>query len=797
MTRYQQVIRWSAWILAGLLGVLIILVLMLHFWLARSPEIGSQVIDRVERLTGMHLIVSSVDARLGWYGPELVFRDAKIVLPNQTQPLIRARAGRVGFDLWRAIRTGRLASGRVVLEGAATDVVLTEHGVEFRGQGDWSETADVAHLALNDLPVGHVRIEDSSFTIQDERRGTAPWKVTQVALELERDVDALHLKGHVHLAASPGSEVAIDAHLNGQLDDLASVQWRAHIRFVRADLGPWASLWPTVAWLPRHAAGDLDVDADGAASVLTHVTARVDLHDVQLQQGPVIKTLAGQAIILHHAQAWSATAKDLTIESSGRSWRHGAFSVDLGFSDHRLVGGSIKSAGIDLSALSILSPLAPQDQVREALSALHPEGVLRAVDLTATKDAVSGAWRVTGAAGFKGVAIGALGPLPGIGRLDGQLTANGNHGRIDLTAEALTLDLQRVLRAPVYGDHLKALMTYRFETDGFHYVVRDLAAHSKDGSVSGGGSGWVPSNASESPHIDLDLNLKDISAQAAPQYLPGKIIPAGPMHWLDAAFISGTVPEAHLQLTGETRRFPFREGGGLFRVTLRFADMHLHYQDGFQDVEEATGTAEFKNQGFSVQASHARIGGLQVRDSTAGMVDFKDGQLTALAHVSGDVRDALSFLKGSPVGPSLGAYFSKITGQGPMTADVTLALPFKNFAERSIQVDGRLNHAEGKLPGIDDEFRDVSGAFSIHGLEIAVPDMTPLPSAGRCICMWRRCLVPARCSANGRGRCVPMVTPRAITYSFCWASLMANGYKGRWTGMLRRVRLGSSGDRKR
>jgi uncharacterized protein YhdP len=133
---------------------------------------------------------------------------------------------------------------------------------------------------------------------------------------------------------------------------------------------------------------------------------------------------------------------------------------------------------------------------------------------------------------------------------------------------------------------------------------------------------------------------------------------------------------------------------------------------------------------LSVQASHARIGGIQVRDASASIADFKEAELTASVHASGDVKDALSYLKTSPIGPSLGEYFMKVSGQGPMTADVSLILPFKNFEARTIKVDGRLSRAQGRLPGIDDDIRDVSGAFSINGLEITVPDMTATAFGG-------------------------------------------------------------------
>jgi len=174
VSRARTIWKLSAAILGGVAVLLALAVGALRVWLEHSPGLGPELVARVEHVTGLTFSFARLDVRLGLYGPELVFRDARVSVPGQHDALVTASAGRVGFDLWRSLRTGRLASGRVVLEGARVYVYLTPTGIELRGQGAVVPADEGARLSLKELPVGHVRIEDATVWVQDLRRDAKP-----------------------------------------------------------------------------------------------------------------------------------------------------------------------------------------------------------------------------------------------------------------------------------------------------------------------------------------------------------------------------------------------------------------------------------------------------------------------------------------------------------------------------------------------------------------------------------------------------------------------------------------------
>jgi uncharacterized protein YhdP len=235
---------------------------------------------------------------------------------------------------------------------------------------------------------------------------------------------------------------------------------------------------------------------------------------------------------------------------------------------------------------------------------------------------------------------------------------------------------------------------------------------------------FLPADPQIPSDIALDFHFGGLKAVNATRYLPGRKLPPRTMDWLDHAFLGGTVTEGRAVLSGDLRQFPFREGGGLFRITFGFEHLRLHFHDEFGDLEELFGDAEFKNSGFTSHARQGRAHGIAIRQAVAGMADFKEAELTADAHVEGDVRDALTYLQSSLVGPKLGPLFMKLGGRGPMAGDLKLVLPFTHFADRLVAVDARIDRAQLKLPGLDEPARDVSGSLSIHNRDVNAPKIT-------------------------------------------------------------------------
>lgn len=730
MSRARTFWKWTAITVGTLLVLLVGAVASFRFWIDHSPELAPEIVARVEKLTGLTFAFRRLDARLGWLGPELVFREARISVPGQRDALVTARAGRVGFDLWRAIRTGRIASARVVLDGARVDLYITQGGrVELRGQGDLGEGDGGARLSVAQLPVGRVRIEDSTVTLQDLRTHEHPLHVDRVYLDLDHLPGLLSLKGHVQLPDALGAGLDADARLEGDLDTPATLGWRAEVSLKRAALAGWTSLVPQWPWLPAAGTGNLTVSAAGRGAAIDRARAQFALADVTTRATATdpaahLKSLAGVVDVVRSGERWTATGRALQVDPGHDAWRNGEFDLTLGWQSGALQSVQLRSPAIRLDALAALAALLPDGTVREAGLALAPRGQLSQVNVTAAHGTTTGEWRIDGALRFTGLATGPWRAVPGIGGISGDVAAQGDHGRIRVASGGLGLALPRVFPGPFAMKAAHLSLDWWWRPDGWRFATDDLDLHSADFEARGKARFWLPADPEESPRLVLDLEAANIDTHAAPRYLPIHNIPPKSLAWLSDAFVAGRLPHAHIEFAGDVRRFPFRTGGGGFRARANFEGVQLHYQDGFTDIDNASGEVDFHNQGVTIHAPAARVGKLAISDAHVAIDDFFEADIVAHAQAKGDVRDGLAFLQGSPVGPKLGSFFMKVAGQGGLTASVALDLPLNRFAERQINVDGRLAGASALLPGLKDEVRDISGPFSLHNRELDVPQMT-------------------------------------------------------------------------
>jgi hypothetical protein len=254
--------------------------------------------------------------------------------------------------------------------------------------------------------------------------------------------------------------------------------------------------------------------------------------------------------------------------------------------------------------------------------------------------------------------------------------------------------------SPRSAQAASASLDWWWRPDGWRIASDDLLLALPAGRAGGKARLWLPAQATESPRLVLDLDVADVDARAVVDYLPLERFPPRTVQWLREGILAGRVPQARLEYAGATRRFPFRDGGGLFRVRAGFAGLRLHYQDGWADLEEAGGQIEFRNQGFDATLTAGRVAALPVEHAEARLADYRDAQLIVEAQTRADLRHALAYLQSSPAGPRLGEFFMGLRGAGPIAADVRLDLPFRRFPERVVEVraslDGARVHRRGR-----------------------------------------------------------------------------------------------------
>ena len=271
--------RLLAGLLAGVLITAALLLGALRFALALVPEHATRLQHWVEQQTRLRVEFAGIDARLRWFGPEIVLRDVRVLDENRTEALFEAREGAVALDLWSLFRTGELVAGRVRLVGPAVTIVrLADGRIRLLGQGERPQ--DRPPFELERLPAGRVEIEAATVSYRDLKTGRGPWTLEQVQLVLQREHDAVQLNGSGRLPDRLGSSIDFSGWLRGSLDRFADIDARLSIGVDRLVLAGLAEFLPAGATRPTSGEGPVSVVLRVAQGRLDQLRIDADLVDV-------------------------------------------------------------------------------------------------------------------------------------------------------------------------------------------------------------------------------------------------------------------------------------------------------------------------------------------------------------------------------------------------------------------------------------------------------------------------------------------------------------------------------------
>ena len=771
-------LRRAALALAALVVLAGVAVGALAVWLQRSPTLAGDLVARVEQVTGLQWRFAGLTARLGWFGPELAFSQVR-VLDREGGELLSARAGRVGVDWFRMVRTFR-AAARVTLDGPALGVEWTDAGLRVVGQS--AAGGQGTQLAVDSLPTGLLRITNAKVWVNDRRSivGAAErhMEFDDVDINLIRDRDALSLGFGVHLPARLGRRLDARLKLAGPLHQLEQLEWQLHLRAGGLQVAGWREWLPALSGarqLPQAGVVTLSLDASGQGRVsedaewhfeslglvvpsplpatpAVFVAVNAPLPAESCGWGPPdakavlnipVMTAAYQASLaklgIDRQPAWvqygrvamagklqrqgattQLSLRDIDVVTGGLQWRGGrvqlAWTTDTaGLTELHLASPEVRPA-----PLVPLAGLLPQAALRERLANLSPRGAIGKVDLRLRRD---NRWRPEGSAELRQFGIGPVGRAPGIVEVDGRFRGSASEGELLLHSPQFHLLMPQHLRLPEGAELQAGRLGWRYDADGLRIQADDFAVRRADGHGEASARLWLPKDGS-SPVLALHAAVHDVDMRSTTRFLSATHTSAATLAWLDAAFVSGKVTEGTIDYVGRMRCFPFRYGGGEFRVRVRTDGARLHYAKGWADLENLVADVDLSSLGLDTRLYSGNVGGLAIDNGGGGIPDLREGLLTVAGSTRGDLGRALRLVQSSPVAPSLGALFNGLDGQGTGQYEVRLTLPLRDLKRSDVEVRTRLKGATVRFAGLDEAATRVQGELRVHNAALETGGIT-------------------------------------------------------------------------
>jgi uncharacterized protein (TIGR02099 family) len=224
--------------------------------------------------------------------------------------------------------------------------------------------------------------------------------------------------------------------------------------------------------------------------------------------------------------------------------------------------------------------------------------------------------------------------------------------------------------------------------------------------------------------MDLQATARTFDLTQTWRYLQIERLSPKTVAWLDAAFRAGTVTEAQVSITGPTRGFPYREGQGRFVASGRATGVNLFYAPGWPELRGVDTGFAFDGPAMRAQATRGGLGGIAFSQAEVQSGDLRDAILAVRATARADAGRAIRLLQASPLAPSFGSVFAELIGSGPVTGELAMYLPIKDFERRVVTLMATMSGVSLRHRQQDVPATDVAGTLWVRNREIHAPALT-------------------------------------------------------------------------
>jgi len=654
---------------------------------ARVPRQRAAFESLVRAQTGLDIRFNELAFRLGWYGPEAVFRRVELGEPGRSNVLLRAPQLIVGINAWQTMRAGRLVAGRITL--IAPDIDLEKLG-RAPPQGAVDTTAVSAESrresrarVLERWKGGVIDLQGGTLKVPDPAGAASALTLQIRRAALKRAGQEWSGHALVFLPERLGRTARVVFQLNGDIASPASLSGGVRFEGVRISFSSWRGVLgglPRLAGnLPQLGTGDVTFDLTLKKGLVEKADGEVRAFDL------VVATPSW----LEPVQASRSALKLDYVTGSWRFQRRGEISqlqieqLVLGRDqkDSPLPPFTVEMSPGHLRSALPSAPLAPiATLARWIAPELTPAGVSLDGKLEALEvdwnDARPEGFRLAASAHIKDATASSVTRGFTLGSLPLRMRATENELSLEVDAPAASLQLAADPEQPL--EALKLVSRVLVTRAGAGWRVSIPRFEFKDESIEGEMTGTL---LAETPDGEPLLDMKGSVARADIAKLQARFAD-GVARVFGAAgqrVASGRIENGAFELRGRLDAMAAARFVGSFNVR----DARFPSDDTWPESQAIDANIAWNGPRVSASVSDGRTGDFDLESLEArwDATGTQPARLTGRAH--GRLESALALMRSNPALQRQAPHLQELAASGNALFDFDVTIPNATSSEPS------------------------------------------------------------------------------------------------------------------
>jgi uncharacterized protein (TIGR02099 family) len=702
----QRLIRFLAYLAAGIVILLAIAVGLFRLLLPRLPEYQDEIKAWASQAIGMEVQFSGMNARWGLSGPQLEFYNARLVRGTTPARVIAADQVSVGVALTRLLLDGTLVVNRVGVRNTTIEVRQLPDG-RWWVQGTPADTLfDLQgdQDGLDDIEVIAESVELQLIRPRDER----PRRFDIGRVIVTSEEQRVAVEANVRLPEPLGGQLRVDAtRLMGESGRARG--WDISFDVDDLNLAAVSAYSNRPDWPLTSGAGELDASFAWVDGGIQSATAEFAFDEVTIELAREF-SVVGRAEFRSDENGWLAAVDDFRISTPAGTWPESYIRVETGIGrDGELVMVDARSDYLNLADLGLFAALL-NEKYRTLIGSLAPNGIVQNLEATIA-EVDTGNPRFAISADLERVGIAAHENWPGLRGFTGLVRADAGGGRLEIQSDDMVLELARFLGEPVPVDAAHGTIIWRRGGDQTTVMTDKITiANSVLHSETNFTAKIEPGKA---PNIDLASAWRIDDVAAAKRFIPAGTMKTKLFDWFQSALVSGHMPRGTTRLYGPLDKFPFDGGEGRLLVQADVRDMTFQFHPDWPAAEIVNLDVVLDNTRLYSERNRSINRGREVVDAMIEIGDLRKPILTIDSFSTGSLESIHAYAQNSPIGNIFGGQLKRVRVDGDASFNLELMFPITDwrnftFTARIVANDGTL-----AVEGFNPPVTGLTGAVTI------------------------------------------------------------------------------------
>jgi uncharacterized protein (TIGR02099 family) len=706
-TFLQRLLKFFAYLAAGVVILLAIAVGLFRLFLPRLPEYQDEIKAWASTAIGMQVDFSGMDARWGLSGPQLEFYDTELIRGATMSRVIAAGQVSVGVALTRLLVDRTLVVNRVVVRDTTVEVRQLPDG-RWWIQG--TPTSELLDFPADDAgKFGDIEFIAEQVEVQLIRPGDErPTFFDVDRVVVRSDEQRLAVDGSVRLPPALGRNLRFNA---SQLLGASETNrgWDVTVEAGDLVLTGLAELDDSRNWPLNSGTGNLDAAFAWLDGGVQSATAEFEFDEVTIASAEEF-SMVGRVEYRSDPDGWLAALNEFRISTVGGTWPESSLRLETSIDrDGNVVMLDARADFANLGDINLVAPLLDEKR-RTVLEDFAPDGIVRNLIATVS-DVHTDEPRFVVSADLEDVGVAATATRPGIRGFTGRLRADRSGGRLEINADNMILDLADFLSEKVPIDVANGTIIWRRSGDRITVLSDNITLGNAD--LFSQSNIQVTLDKDKTPVIDLESNWSISDVGSAKRFIPGQVMHQKLYDWFQSALVSGRIPRGTTRLYGPLDKFPFDGGEGRFLLQADIRDMTFRFHKDWPAAEIIGLDVTLDNTRLYSEKNRSINRGREVVDAKVEIGDVRKPVLTIDSLSMGTLESLHAYAENSPIGRLFGGHLRRVRVAGDASLKLDLMVPITDsrnftFTTRIATNDGTL-HVEGFNPPVT----ELSGAVII------------------------------------------------------------------------------------